>query len=358
MEEEVKMSFWKKLKISVFGLEEYQKLVIQKTSNTIFYIVILMLIFASFLSLAITYKFTNKVINIKKYIEANIETLEFNNGKLLIEEKENSQENKIFEEKIIINTKEEITNEQINEYEEKLKGYYSGIIILQDKIIVKSNTTEILTTISLSDISNKFNLVKLDKQDLVNFLSENNVYYLYVTFYIVMFIYLFIVYLSTVLLDAVLYSVFGYITGLVSNLRIRYKNVYNIAIYSLTLPIILNLVYMIINILTGYTIKYFSILYVAITCIYIVAAILIIRSELIKKQIELSKILAEQEKVKQELEEKERQKKEEEEKERIRKKDEKQRQEEKKKKESKKAPKEEKEEENPEPQANIKTEEF
>ncbi len=355
MEEEVKMSFLKKLKISIFGLEEYQKLVLQKTSNTIFYIVILMLIFASFLSLAITYKFTNKVANINEYIEKNIETLEFNNGKLLIKEKGNSQENNLFDEKIIIDTKEEITNEQINEYEENLKGYYSGIIILKDKIIVKVSSSEILTTISLADISNKFNLVKLDKQDLVNFLSENNAYYLYITFYIIMFIYLFIIYLSTVLLDALLYSIFGYITGLISNLRIRYKNVYNIAIYSLTLPIILNLIYMIANILTGYTIKYFSILYATITCIYIVAAILIIRSEIIKKQIELSKILEEQEKVKQELEEKERQKKEEEEKEKIRKKDEKQEQKEKKNKENKKAPKEG---ENPEPQVNIKTGEF
>jgi protein MNN4 len=167
---------------------------------------------------------------------------------------------------------------------------------------------------------------------------------------------MFIIYLSTTLLDAILYSFLGYITGISVNLRIRYKNVYNVAIYSMTLPIILNLIYMIVNILTGYTIKYFSILYMAITCIYVIAAILIIRSEIIKKQIELSKILEEQEKVRQEIEEKERQKKEEEEKEKIRKKDEKERQEQKKKKqENKKTPKTG---ENPEPQANIKTEEF
>ena len=33
MEEEVKISFWKKLKISIFGLEDYKKLVVQKTSK-------------------------------------------------------------------------------------------------------------------------------------------------------------------------------------------------------------------------------------------------------------------------------------------------------------------------------------
>lgn len=65
----------------------------------------------------------------------------------------------------------------------------------------------------------------------MNALSGNNVYKIYAAFYIVMFIYLFVVYLSTVLLDAILYSLIGCITGILSNLRIRFRNVYNIAIY-------------------------------------------------------------------------------------------------------------------------------
>lgn len=36
MEEEVKISFWKKLKISIFGLEEYQKLIVQKQEKQYF----------------------------------------------------------------------------------------------------------------------------------------------------------------------------------------------------------------------------------------------------------------------------------------------------------------------------------
>ena len=75
---------------------------------------------------------------------------------------------------------------------------------------------------------------------------------------------------------------------------------------------------MIVNILTGYTIKYFDVLYMAITCIYVIAAILIIRSDIIKQQIELSKIMQEQEKVRQEMARREQEKQEEEEKERIR----------------------------------------
>lgn len=69
MEEEVKISFWKKLKISIFGLEEYQKLIVQKTRKTIFYVIILMLIFAFFLSFALTYKFSQKVTEVKNILK-------------------------------------------------------------------------------------------------------------------------------------------------------------------------------------------------------------------------------------------------------------------------------------------------
>ena len=115
------------------------------------------------------------------------------------------------------------------------------------------------------------------------------------------------------------------------------------------MPILLNLAYTVINTLTGYTITYFSVMYTAITCIYIFTAILMIKSDIIKKQMELSKILEEQERVKEEMARKEQEKKEEEEKERVKKKDEKQRKEEKKEQEQGK-----KEKGGPEPQANIK----
>ena len=113
--------------------------------------------------------------------------------------------------------------------------------------------------------------------------------------------------------------------GICSNLRLKYSAAYNIATYSLTLPIVLNLIYAVINILTGYTISYFSIMYMAITCIYIITAILMIKSDVIKKQMELSKIIQEQERVKLELEKQEEEKRQQEEKERVRKEDEKKR---------------------------------
>ncbi len=334
MEEENKISFWKKIKISIFGLEDYQKLAVQKPIKAVSYLVKLMLIFVFFISIALTFKFGVTVQNVSKYIENDLSEINFENNILTVTSKQHSEEPIVIENaellngKLIIDTNN-LTEKQINKYAEDVKGYTNGVVILKDKIIFKTAMTAVSSNIFYKDIADQYNIVKLDKQDIVNTLSGSNVWILYITFFIIMYIYLLIIYLSTVLIDTLLYSLIGYIAGMFSGLRLKYSATYNIAAHALTLPIILNLVYMLVNLFTGYTIKYFDIMYIAITCIYIITAILMIKSDIIKKQMELSKIISEQEKVRAEMEKREQERKEEEEKERVRKKDEKKRQEEK-----------------------------
>ena len=71
-------------------------------------------------------------------------------------------------------------------------------------------------------------------------------------------------------------------------------------IYALTLSIILYLLYIIVNVFTTFNIKYFEIAYNAIAYIYMITAILTIKSDLIKQQIELQMIQNEQKKVREE----------------------------------------------------------
>ena len=61
--------------------------------------------------------------------------------KISITQKENNviSTDKLFDGKVIIDTTENLTNEQINKYEEEIKNYYNGAVILQDKVILKTN---------------------------------------------------------------------------------------------------------------------------------------------------------------------------------------------------------------------------
>ena len=79
--------------------------------------------------------------------------------------------------------------------------------------------------------------------------------------------------------------------------------------------------YLAVNIFIPFTMQYFQVMYVAVATIYLVAAILILKTEFIKKQAELMKIAEAEEIIKKQMEEKDVKNREEQEKEERRKKD-------------------------------------
>ena len=103
-------------------------------------------------------------------------------------------------------------------------------------------------------------------------------------------------------------SFLGFLTTKIIKLRMRYAAIFNMSVYAITLSLLLEIIYIPINVFTGFTIKYFDVMYVTVATIYLVAAIFIIKSEFIKKQAELMKILEMQEEVKRQLEQQENQK--------------------------------------------------
>lgn len=125
-------------------------------------------------------------------------------------------------------------------------------------------------------------------------------YSIYAIFAVISFVYLFIIYALEILIDVLLLSVVGYLLTKIVGVRFKYKSIFNMGIYALTLSIILYLLYIIVNVFTTFNIKYFEIAYNAIAYIYMITAILTIKSDLIKQQIELQMIQNEQKKVREE----------------------------------------------------------
>ena len=126
---------------------------------------------------------------------------------------------------------------------------------------------------------------------------------IYAIFAVVSFVYLYIIYLIQILLDTLLLSVVGYLLSKIINVKFKYKSIFNMSPYALTLSIILYMIYIIVNLFTGFTIKYFEIAYNAIAYIYIATAMLMIKSDLIKQQMEVGKIIQEQKKIREEKKE-------------------------------------------------------
>ena len=320
MKNEEKLTFWKKLKYSIFDFDKYQELAAEKVVETIGYIAILLLVFTLVVAGIYIYKFSVTISDARNYIDENIETITFENYKVDIilynHEKVTTIQNEEIGMNVIINTSLQ-NEEELSQAIEEFTSQGNGILILKDRILVNNELINKPITYSYKTLSEQYNINKIDKQELLNLLSFDTIKPLLVTIFGVLFIYFFaVMYLPSTLIDIIILSVFGYVVCSITRMRLKYSAVYNIAAYSVTLPIILNLIYFVVNVFTGFTIKYFEIMYTTVASIYIATAILMIRSDVIKKQVELIKIIEEQEKVRAELQRREEEQREQEEKER------------------------------------------
>ena len=202
----------------------------------------------------------------------------------------------------IIDTK----TENINEIEE-INNYQIVIAVLKDRIVI-TNSEDIENSISYKQISQKYDLSNINKEKILQFYNGNNMVKIYIVFIIMVFTYLYIICISKFLLDILLLSLVGFLVSKIVGIKFEYRLIFNMSVYAITFSIIMTLIYMIVNLFTGFTIKYFEIAYNMISYIYIVTAILMIKSDLIKQQIEVGKIVEEQKKVREEKKKQEEQK--------------------------------------------------
>ena len=334
-----KIPFLKKVKINIFDFDRYQDLAAEKTIRTIVYLVLIIFLFSVVIAGTYVIKLYQAIDIIKNYISTQIEEINYENYELNIKPKDELETleidlEDIFPFKIIINTQE--TDEaRIQESVDNLSNEENALLLLKDKIVLKSEISINLVETSYKTISETYTINKIDKNEAINLLSSNTMNEFILIFAMTIVMYMFIIYFSSILVDILLFFVLAYIVTRIAGLRLKYSAIYNIAAYSLTLPLLLNILYFVVNAFTGFTIQYFQIMYTTIASIYIITAILMIKSDVIKQQLELNRIIEEQERVKQELkrqeeEEKEKEEQERREKEREKNKEDKQKKEEKK----------------------------
>ena len=301
-----KVSFFKRVKDAVVNFDEYIKFTEEKLSIAIKYIFKLTLIFTIIITTVLTVKIVQEANNLITNFKNEAPEFSFQDSILVIE----GDNQKIVkgDESGYIGFIVDAQKENLSDIEESA-NYQRVIGLLKDKVVVKDTQgTEVSQT--YEQLSTDYNLNTLNKNTILQFLSENNMAKIYAIFAVLMFIYFFIIYLIQFFIDILLLSVVGYLLTKIVGVKFNYKSIFNISVYAMTLSIILYMVYMIINLFTGFTIKYFEIAYNAIAYIYIITAMLMIKSDLIKQQIEVGKIIAEQKKIREEKKEQENKEKE------------------------------------------------
>lgn len=314
-----KTNFFKQAFKSVKDLDKYEDFAGEQPKVAFKYLLKLVLVFTIIVTAFYSYKIVDSLSNVYSDLKSALPEFSYSNGQLTV----NGEQPIILEQleesigKVIIDTN--ITEDATVKYEEEIKQSTVAILILKDKVIMTSNGTTGQVMYKYTDLVNAYGLTEFTKQDLINYIDGMNVVSIYSSVYLMIFVYLFIVYFISIFVDVLILALLAFLVSRMTRIRLKFASSFNIAVHAITLPLLLNLIYIIVNLLTGFTVKHFQLMYNTISYIYIVVAILMIKTDFINRQLELIKIAQEQEKVRQEMqkqkEEKEKEKEENQEKE-------------------------------------------
>lgn len=324
MEEKQKVTninFFKKLWYSITKFESYPAMSAEGVKRAIKYLIILTGIVSIFVMIGSLLQMKNLINELAKYIDENIPEFTYSAGNLNMQTEEQivldgSAEYGI--DRIVIDTDIE-TAEQKEQVEKD--DLINGITIffLKDEIILKTQLEDgqiLRQTYTYNDFLTNYTgeyIEKFDKTEFIQYLTSEKMSTFYVQYAISMFVYLFIINIILALLDSLEIAILGMITTTIARIKMKFVAIYNMAVYSLTLPMILNILYIVINYFTDFTITYFQVAYVTIAYIYLATAIFLLKDEFIRRMQEVEKIKQEQLKVREEIKE-EQEKKEKEEK--------------------------------------------
>ena len=288
MEKEiVNIPKYKKFWYSITKFERYPEMAAEGVGRALSYIAWLMFMFSIILAIAFIIKLTGLAKKGIDFLDKNFNQLTYSEGVLTIDTVNKSVTTDFGN--VIINT-EELSKEKQQEYENKKNYSDIEMIWLKEYVIVKLDQE--VGKIYYKDILDNLGIKDFDKSTIVNYLKEQiNSPKTYIIYFISLTIYLFVSYFIAVLLDILVLSLFGLITSAFARIQIRYRALFNMAVYSVTISTTLQLIYTIVKTFTGFNIKYFDLMHTAISFICLTAAIFMIKSDVIRQQIELMKVI-------------------------------------------------------------------
>lgn len=288
----MKINFFKKIKTAIFNLEKYGLFVTENLGKSIKYMFLLILIFTICYAGIYTYDILKIIDKGMYYIENELPEFTLSEeGNIKFTSSVNGYD-KDYNFKIENIEKDELENKDLNKYYD----YSSTLLLLNDKIIFISNGQKIDYTYNY--IQESFDLEINNKVELIDNLNNlGGKGQITIILALTLFISFLTANIYQIIIDCLIVAIYGYFVARINRIKIKFNTVTTLAIYSLTLSTILNGIYVIIYYFTKFEIEYFSWLYIIIAYIYITAAILMIKTDLIKQVIELRKIEEEQKKV-------------------------------------------------------------
>lgn len=248
-EEVVNINFFKKVWYSITKFEQYPAMATEGLKRAIKYLIMLTAIVTVFVMIGSILQMKTLVTNLAKYVEDNIPEFSYTEGKITMDTENPIVINEVEYtgiDRIVINTLTE-NDEQKEQVEKDNAIAGTTIFFFNDEIVLKSQfekdeTVRQVYTYSdfIANYTGKY-IEEFNKTEFVQYLTSGEMTNFYIQYGLTMFIYLLIVNIMATLLNALEIALLGWITTTIARIRIRFVAIYDMAIYSLTLPIFLNI---------------------------------------------------------------------------------------------------------------------
>ena len=302
-ESQKKIGFFKRIKIAIFKLEDYGMFLGERTSVALNFFLILILLISLIISIVSSYNFYKMSNTAYSYIQNELPNFKYENNILKFEKNIEAYDYD-YKFRLYINTDDNVSEDILKTYKENMYSDDLGLVLLKDKAIyifdgnvIEQTYQELFSDQYLGQLGINFT----NKQELVNSIQNIGFGTVINVYFVANFISIFINNVITNLGYLFVVAIFGYIAARFCGVRFKMSPMISLSIYSLTLSIILSGIYLVIYMLTGFIIKYFDVMYLLIAYVYIIAAILMIKYDLIKQSEKLQKIIEVQKQVKKEL---------------------------------------------------------
>lgn len=297
MENEKKIDFFSRIKIAVAKLENYSMFLEEKTSIAIKYFFLIVLFLSVIMGIVETYSIMQMVGKGYQYMQDEMPDFSYENEILQFSENVNAYDEE-FDFYMIADTSEDLSEEKMKEYRDEIKSV--GVILLKDKAIYKSGLQEV--EYKYSDFVESYGLDTFDKARLLQEIDSIGMFGIAITIFLLIVVGVYIIQLISIFMDWIVMTIFAIIAARIFRIIMPFKAAFNISIYALTLSIILSMLYNIAYYVAGFYTEYFRLVYLLISYVYVVAAILMMKSDLLKQQVEVGKIVEVQKKVHEEME--------------------------------------------------------
>ena len=319
LKEGQKINFFRRLKIAIFNLDEYGIFIEEKVNVAIKYMFIIIVFASIVLSVFMTTEYSKELEKGFNYFQNEFPNFKFEGTDLKLDNYVEGYDEE-YNVRLIADTTVDLDQDKINNYLKQAKDYDIMLLVLSDKIIYKSY--DIQNEYTYEYLNNTFDIKDLSKNEILNQYNQmggNRA--VIVTGGIISFLLLTFENVLQLITYVLIVAFVGIIVGRICGIAMKYSVAINLAIYSLTVSVICELIYTIALNLTGFEIKYFEAMYLMIAYVYMIAAILIIKTDLNKQAQDLMRIKSVEEQIKDELKKKELEEQERKEKEETEKKD-------------------------------------